>query len=410
MTDCIVIHYAEIGLKGRNRHFFERQLQRNIHEQLAGLGEIRVERLPGRLLVQLGTEEAIASDSEHRVAMAVERLRTLPGIAYFAPAYRAPKDVEAIKEAVVEKLVLSPSTSHRIRPGEGLAGRSYRSFKTETRRADKRFPLTSPEINAAVGGHVQAATGWAVDLKNPELVIHIELLFKEAFFYFERIEGIGGLPVGVSGTVGLLLSGGIDSPVASYYALKRGCNVVPIHFHSGPFGDWQGSEDKIRRLITALHPYGVSQRYYVVPIGELQQEMVVEAPAPPRVLLYRRLMVRIAEELTRRQGGLALITGESLGQVASQTLESLASVQAIATMPILRPLIGLDKQEIITQAQAIGTYEISIESGDDCCQFLMPRQVVTRPDVAEIEAAEAHLDVERMVVDGLAAARLEEIE
>jgi thiamine biosynthesis protein ThiI len=392
MTDRIVIHYAEIGLKGKNRRFFERQLQRNVREQLAGLGVTGVDLLPGRLLARL--------ESETNVAAASERLRTVPGIAYFAPAYSAPKDVEAIKEAVVEGLVLSP---------EGLAGRSYRSFKIATRRADKSFPLTSPEINAEVGGHVQAITGWAVDLKNPELVIHIELLFKGVFFYFERIEGVGGLPVGVSGTVGLLLSGGIDSPVAGYYALKRGCNVVPIHFHSGPFGDWQGSEDKVRQLVAALRPYGLSRRYYVVPIGEIQQEMVAQAPAPPRILLYRRLMVRIAEELTRREGGLALVTGESLGQVASQTLESLAAVQAMATMPILRPLVGLDKQEIITQAQAIGTFDISIESGDDCCQFLMPRQVVTRPSLAEIEAAEAHLDAERMAADGLASALLEEI-
>jgi len=392
VTDRIVIHYAEIGLKGRNRSFFERQLQRNVSERLAGLDVAGVERLPGRLLARLGTEAD--------VAVAVERLRTVPGIAYFAPAYSAPKDIEAIKEAVVAKL--APSVA------KGPTGRSYRSFKTSTRRADKSFPLTSPQINAAVGGHVQAATGWAVDLKNPELVIHIELLFKETFFYFERMDGVGGLPVGVSGTVGLLLSGGIDSPVAGYYALKRGCNVVPIHFHSGPFGDWQGSEDKVRRLAAALRHYGLSPRYYVVPIGQLQQEMVVEAPAPPRVLLYRRLMVRLAERLIRRQGGMALVTGESLGQVASQTLESLASVQVVATMPVLRPLIGLDKGEIVAQAQAIGTYDISIESGDDCCQFLMPRQVVTRPTREEIEAAEAHLDVERMVADGLAAARLEE--
>ena len=387
MTRCIVIHYAEIGLKGKNRRFFERRLQRNVRQRLAGPGVTSVKRLPGRLLARLGTE-----GSGHRVAEAIERLRTVPGIAYLAPVYVVPKDMEAIKAAVVEK----------------LAGRSYRSFKTTTRRADKSFPLTSPEINAQVGGHVQAATGWAVDLKNPEVVIHIELLFKEALFYFERIEGIGGLPVGVSGTVGLLLSGGIDSPVAGYYALKRGCNVVPIHFHSGPFGDWQGSEDKIRRLAAALRRYGIAQRYYVVPIGEMQREIVAEAPAPPRVLLYRRLMVRIAEELTRREGGLALVTGESLGQVASQTLEGLAAVQAIATMPLLRPLVGLDKQEIVTQAQAIGTFDISIEPGDDCCQFLMPRQVVTRPTPAEIEAAEAYLDVERMAADGLAAARVEE--
>jgi len=386
MTHYIVIHYSEIGLKGRNRRFFERQLQRNVRERLAGLDVIGVDRLPGRLLARLGREADVTA--------AVERLRTVPGIAYFAPAYGAPKDVEAIKEAVVEK----------------LAGRSCRSFKTATRRADKSFPLTSPEINAEVGGHVQAATGWAVNLKNPEMVIHVELLFKEAFFYFERIDGVGGLPVGVSGTVGLLLSGGIDSPVAGYYALKRGCNVVPIHFHSSPFGDWQGAEDKVRRLVAALRPYGASQRYYVVPIGEVQQEIVAQAPAPPRVLLYRRLMVRIAEELTRCQEGLALVTGESLGQVASQTLESLSTVQVVATMPLLRPLIGLDKQEIITRAQAIGTYDISIEAGDDCCQFLMPHRVVTRPTLDEIEAAEAHLDVERMVADGLAAARLEEVE
>jgi len=402
VIDRIVIHYAEIGLKGRNRSFFERQLQRNVSGRLAGLDVAGVERLPGRLLARLGTEAD--------VAVAVERLRTVPGIAYFAPAYSAPKDIEAIKEAVVARLV--PSVAEGLVPStvEGPSRHSYRSFKTSTRRADKSFPLTSPQINAAVGGHVQAATGWAVDLKNPELVIHIELLFKEAFFYFERMDGVGGLPVGVSGTVGLLLSGGIDSPVAGFYALKRGCNVVPIHFHSGPFGDWQGSEDKVRRLAAALRHYGLSPRYYVVPIGQLQQEMVVEAPAPPRVLLYRRLMVRLAERLIRRQGGLALVTGESLGQVASQTLESLASVQVVATMPLLRPLIGLDKREIVAQAQAIGTYDISIESGDDCCQFLMPRQVVTRPTLEEIETAEAHLDVDRMVADGLAAARLEEID
>jgi thiamine biosynthesis protein ThiI len=387
MTHYIVIHYAEIGLKGENRAFFERQLQRNIRKCLADLDVTEVERLSGRLLARLGSDAAVAA--------AVERLRTVPGIAYLAPAYGAPKDVAAIKTSVVKKLT--------------SLGVSARSFKVDTRRADKGFPLTSLEIDAEVGGHVQAVTGWAVNLKSPDVVVHIELLFKGSFFYFERVDGIGGLPVGVSGTVGLLLSGGIDSPVAGYYALKRGCNVVPLHFHSGPFGEWQASEDKVRRLAAALRPYGVSQRYYVVPIGEIQQEMVVEAPAPPRVLLYRRLMVRVAEALTRREGGLALVTGESLGQVASQTLESLAAVQSVATMPVLRPLIGLDKREIVTQAQAIGTYEISIESGDDCCQFLMPRRVVTRPALADIEAVEAKLDVARLVATGLAAARLEEV-
>ncbi|MFZ5915696.1 MAG: tRNA uracil 4-sulfurtransferase ThiI [Chloroflexota bacterium] len=390
MTDLIVIHYAEIGLKGKNRGYFERQLQRNVQQRLEAAS---VERLSGRLLVRLTSPEG--------TPQALERLRTVPGIAYFAPAYRAARDMLALQATVLEKLAQSA--------GGDLTTRRVRAFKVAASRADKHFALTSPEINAAVGGHIQAATGWPVDLKNPELVIHIEVMFKEALFYFERIDGIGGLPVGSSGRVGLLLSGGIDSPVAGLFALKRGCHVIPIHFHSGPFGDWLASEDKVRRLVGALRAYGVSRRYYVVPIGEMQQQVVASAPAPPRILLYRRLMLRIAEALTRREGGLALVSGESLGQVASQTLESLTAVQAAATMPVLRPLISLDKKEIIAHAQAIGTFEISIEPGDDSCQFLMPRQVVTRPTLADIEAAEAGLDVTRLVAAGLAAARLETV-
>jgi thiamine biosynthesis protein ThiI len=386
MKRYIVIHYAEIALKGRNRPFFEKQLQRNISKNLAGLDAGPIQRLHGRFLIPLGeaVDETVVN----------EGLRTVPGIAYFALAYGAPKDVDALKVAVVQQ----------------LPARVYRSFKIATRRADKQFPLTSEEINAVIGASVQAATGWAVDLTNPELVVHIELLSREVIFYFERIDGIGGLPVGVSGTVGLLLSGGIDSPVAGYYALKRGCTVVPIHFHSGPFGNWLASEEKIRRLVAALQPYGLSRRYYVVPIGEIQQEIVVEAPAPPRILLYRRLMLRVAEELTLREGGLALVTGENLGQVSSQTLESLRAIQSVVNLPVLRPLIGMDKLEIVDRAKTIGTYEISIESSDDCCQFLMPRQVVTRPLLADIEAAEAHLDVERLVAAGLAQMRVEKIE
>jgi thiamine biosynthesis protein ThiI len=379
----VVIHYAEIGLKGRNRSFFERQLQHNIRKQLSGLQIAGVERLSGRLVVALGPE----TDS----AGAVERLRTVPGIAYLALAHSAPKDIGAIAAAVLRS----------------LAGRSCRSFKVETHRTDKSFPLTSPEIDAEIGHQIQSATGWQVDLTHPELVIHIELLFQEAFFYLDRVQGIGGLPVGSSGTVGLLLSGGIDSPVAGYYALKRGCHVVPVHFHSGPFGNWLSSEDKVRRLVAALGRYGLAGNYYVVPIGDIQQQIVVQTPASLRIVLYRRFMVRLAEALIHREGGLALVTGDSLGQVASQTLPSLLAAGAVATLPLLRPLIGLDKAEIIVKAQAIGTYDISIESGDDCCQFLMPRQVATRPVLAEVEAAEANLEIAGLVEAGLATAHLE---
>jgi tRNA uracil 4-sulfurtransferase len=385
ISRLVVVHYAEIGLKGRNRPFFERHLQENIRQRLAGLEVKAVRWQHGRFLVspgEAGFEEVLA------------RLRTVPGIAYAAPAYGLERDLEALKGAVVGALPSRPVTSFRI----------------QARRADKGFPLTSPEINAELGAHVRAATGWPVDLSEPDLVIWVEVLHNMFLFYLDRVPGMGGLPVGASGTAGLLLSGGIDSPVAGYYALKRGCRTVAIHFHSGPFGDWLGSEFKIRALVRQLQDYGLEARYYVVPIGEIQRQMVVDAPAPPRVLLYRRLMFRVAEALTLREGGLALVTGENLGQVASQTLESLGAVEAAAGLPILRPLIGLDKQEIIALAQRIGTYELSIDASDDCCQFLVPRQVVTRPSVAEIDAAEGSLDVEGMVAAALGAARVETVE
>jgi tRNA uracil 4-sulfurtransferase len=385
ISRLVVVHYAEIGLKGRNRPFFERHLQENIRQRLAGLEVKAVRWQHGRFLVspgEAGVDEVLA------------RLRTVPGIAYAAPAYGLERDLEALKGAVVGALPSRPVTSFRI----------------QARRADKGFPLTSPEINAELGAHVRAATGWPVDLSEPDLVIWVEVLHNMFLFYLDRVPGMGGLPVGASGTAGLLLSGGIDSPVAGYYALKRGCRTVAIHFHSGPFGDWLGSEFKIRALVRQLQDYGLEARYYLVPIGEIQRQMVVDAPAPPRVLLYRRLMFRVAEALTLREGGLALVTGENLGQVASQTLESLGAVEAAAGLPILRPLIGLDKQEIIALAQRIGTYELSIDASDDCCQFLVPRQVVTRPSVAEIDAAEGSLDVEGMVAAALGAARVETVE
>jgi len=385
MDRYVVIHYGEIALKGKNRRFFEQQLQDNISERVAGLDTGRVKWRHGRLLVPLHE----GTDEEHVVA----RLRTVPGIVYFALAFAVRRDVEALASAVLARL---PSGA-------------YPSFKIDARRADKGFPLTSVEVNQIVGARVQEETGWGVDLTNPALTVHVEILQREILFYFGRVDGIGGLPVGVSGTVGLLLSGGIDSPVAAYYALKRGCTTLPIHFHSGPFGQWIDSERKVRRLIQALQPYGLSDRYYVVPIGELQREIVVDAPAPVRVILYRRLMFRIAQQLTLREGGLALVTGENLGQVSSQTLESLRAIETVVDLPVLRPLIGFDKIEIMDLARTIGTYEISIEAHDDCCQFLMPRQVVTRPSVAEVDAAESNLDVERLVSAGLEAAELNRI-
>lgn len=372
-----VVHYAEIGLKGRNRPFFERSLARNISQRLDPLGVDRVERVSGRLLVHMKKplEEADWA----------ERLSTVFGIANFAPAYLATTDMDHIGALTLEHLPSGP----------------VRSFRIRASRDDKSFPLISPEIERELGAAVQARTDWPVQLETPELVIRVEMLHDRAIISFGQQAGPGGLPVGVSGRVGLLLSGGIDSPVAGYLALKRGCRVLPIHFHSRPFGNWMGAEARAREIVGALGSYHLEPHLYVVPIGRQQREISARAPAAYRVILYRRLMVRVAQAITERWNGKALVTGESLGQVASQTLDSMSVVEKAAQMPILRPLIGMDKQEIVDQARSIGTFQLSQMEGDDCCQFLMPQQVVTHPRLERVQEGEVATEMERLVEEAL---------
>jgi thiamine biosynthesis protein ThiI len=255
---------------------------------------------------------------------------------------------------------------------------------------------------------VKLASGAKVDLSNPDLTIYIEVLPDEAFIYFEKIQGPGGLPVGVSGTVICLLSGGIDSPVAAYRMMKRGCRVVFVHFHSQPFAD-RTSQEKATELARLLTRYQYASRLYVVPFGETQQEVVARTAGRFRVLVYRRLMLRMAEEIARKEGAQALVTGESLGQVSSQTLENIAAIEEAATLPILRPLIGMDKEEITQQARQIGSYEISTIPDQDCCSMFMPRQVVTRATDDEISFTERTLDLKPLVQRALSAARLVEL-
>lgn len=381
-----VVHYAEIALKGRNRPFFERALVRSIGRRMERTGLERVERLSGRLLVHVNRPLDESGWTE--------ALSTVFGIAHFAPAYPVEREMETIRAAVLEHLPAGPVGSFRIRAS----------------RDDKSFPLISPEIERELGAAVQEQTGWQVRLRGADLVIGAEILRDRAILSFGRLPGPGGLPVGVSGRVGLLLSGGIDSPVAGYLALKRGCRVIPIHFHSRPFGNWMGAEARAREIVRAMVAYGMEPYLYTVPIGRQQREITVRAPAAYRVILYRRLMVRVAEALTRREKGKALFTGESLGQVASQTLESMAVIEETARMPVLRPLVGMDKKEIIALAERIGTFELSQMEGDDCCRFLMPRRVVTRPRLEEALKAEAATEIDRLVEEALAQVKRVEVE
>ncbi len=379
-----LIHYHEIALKGKNRGFFLKQLAANLRMASRGLGVGPLQRPAGRLFLEMreGTPwEALR-----------ERLSRVFGIANFAAASRVVPDLELLAKSIEAE----------------VSGRRFDSFAVAARRAFKSFPHTSQEINQMIGARLKLASGAKVDLSNPDLTVYIEVLPNEAFFYFEKMRGPGGLPVGVSGTVVCLLSGGIDSPVAAYRMMRRGCRVVFVHFHSQPFAD-RTSQEKAIDLAQLLTRYQFASRLYLVPFGEIQQEVVTGVTGRFRVLVYRRLMLRIAEEIARKEGAQALVTGESLGQVSSQTLQNIVAIEEAATLPILRPLLGMDKEEITDQAQKIGTYDISTIPDQDCCSMFAPRQVVTRATNEEISLAERALVLEPLVQGALSAARLVEL-
>ena len=381
----IIVHYQEIALKGNNRPWFIARLARNLREATSDLGVREVRVLMGRVEVLL--------DENTDWVPVRDRISRVFGVANFAQAGRAALDVDAIAQAVLAD----------------LGDRSPRTFRVSARRADKRFPLTSPQIEREVGGRIKEARGWVVDLSRPELTIHVEALSSEAFYYFGKEAGAGGMPVGVSGRVACLLSGGIDSPVAAWRLMRRGCRVLLVHFHSYPILS-RASQEKARELARVLAGFQFHSRLFLVPFGEIQQQVTLSVAPPLRVVIYRRLMMRIAEQIALRNRAQALVTGEVVGQVASQTLENLASINAVVTMPVLRPLIGLDKDEITAEAQRLGTYEISIIPDQDCCTLFTPRHPATKARATDVERAEATLPVDDIVQRAIAAAAVEDFQ
>ncbi len=370
--NSVVVHYHELALKGKNRPFFIRQLVKNLLSATRGLGVQQALRQPGRIILEL--------DQNAQKTEIKQRLGKVFGVANFSPAHKMPLDIEIIKKMISQL----------------IQEKTFSSFRIRARRGDKEFPMNSVQINEVVGTWVKQATGSRVDLDNAELTIHIEVLTREAFCYFEKLPGPGGLPVGVSGRVVCLLSGGIDSPVAAYRMMRRGADPVFVHFHSHPFLS-RASQEKTRDLIKLLAQYQYVSKLYLVPFGELQRQVVLSTPAPLRVILYRRLMMRIAEVIARQNHAMALVTGESLGQVASQTLENISVIQEASSLPILRPLIGMDKEEIIQQAKGTGTYEISIIPDQDCCQLFVPKHPVVKCSLDDAKKAEQRLDVHGLV-------------
>ena len=381
----IVVHYQEIALKGKNRPWFLGRLVRNLRRATSDLDVDAVRALMGRIEIVLGpgaSPEAVA-----------ERLRRTFGIANFSHAARAPLDLDAIAAAVLAD----------------LGDRPCESFRVSVRRADKRFPLTSPQAEREIGGRIKTARGWRVDLDNPALTVHVELLTNEAFYFFGKERGPGGLPTGTAGRVACLLSGGIDSPVAAQRMMKRGCAVTFVHFHSYPILS-RASQEKARELVRLLTRWQLHSRLYLVAFGEIQQQVVLAVPPPMRVVIYRRLMMRIAERIARMRHAQAFVTGEVVGQVASQTLENLAVIGQVATLPVFRPLIGMDKDEIMAAAAALGTYPISIVPDQDCCTLFTPRNPLTRARLADVDAAERALPIDELVRAAVEQAALEEFE
>ena len=379
MNDIILLKLGEIVLKGLNRKSFEQKLMGNIRRRLAPLGTFRVYCLQSTVYVE--GEEGADMDA------AFEAMQQVFGVISLSRAAPCEKNKEAIARLAIEYLRDEME--------------SAKSFKVESKRSDKAFPMTSIELSQYVGGELaDAYPDTAVDVHDPELTVHIEVRDLAAYVHAAPVPGAGGMPVGSNGVAVTLLSGGIDSPVSTYMIAKRGVRLIPVHFFSFPYTSQQ-AKDKVVELGRQLTAYCGRMTMEVVPFTHIQEEIRDKCPEEYFTLIMRRFMMRIAQHIAEANGAKAIVTGENLGQVASQTMEAMASTQAVTHLPVLQPLIGMDKEEIITIARKIGTFDTSILPYEDCCTVFAPRHPRTRPQVSEVEAAESALDVDTLVQEAI---------
>ncbi len=368
----VMVRVHEIALKGKNRPMFFNQLVKNLRKALSGTGVVAINRRHMSVEVILAPE-----NSWPEIA---DRIRTVFGVVKFYRCHKVAPTMDAIKDFLRSEIP-------RL---------NFRDFRVVSKRGDKSFPFTSPQLNHELGAMVQRMCEAEVNLSNPEVSIFVEIQPREALVYFEEMPGPGGLPVGVSGSVLALLSGGIDSPVAALRMLKRGCRVTFVHFHSFPLVDGT-SKEKALELVELLNKFQFQAGLVMIPFGDVQRDIILSAPPAYRVVVYRRFMFRIAQYLALALGSHALVTGESVGQVGSQTLENIASVRSVVGMPILSPLIGTDKQEIVDEARSLGSYDISIIPDQDCCTLFVPKHPVTRSTTEEVDRIESALDIDALV-------------
>jgi thiamine biosynthesis protein ThiI len=385
LRDYAIVHYHEIGLKGGNRAYFERALIRNIERALSDLVPVKVKRLPGRLLVPLPSE----ADRDTVSA----RLAAVFGIANYGIAVGAyGLDIQSLGD-------LAWSSAQE---------RDFSTFAIRARKAHSDFPLSTREINEKVGAFVLERSGKGVDLDEPELTVYIEIVGDLALVSNRRTTGSGGLPVGVSGRGVVMLSAGIDSPVAAWRMMRRGSRCSFVHFHSQPFTDASSARQAVE-LAGMLTRFQYDSNLWLVGLAPAQQQIAALCPDALRTLLYRRMMTRISCAIAAREGAKAIVTGDSLGQVASQTMENLAVVEDASTLPMLRPLIGRDKLEIVDEATSIGTFAVSSAPHQEACVLFEPKRPATKASIQDCRAAEAPLDLDaavREAVEGAVVNRL----
>lgn len=376
----IICHYAEIGLKGKNRNFFEKKLADNIKRALKDLGvDIGITMASGSIIVNLN------SISQDEIMMIKKCLSLTPGIYHFSFAISVDPDLETFKKESFDL----------------LKDEDFNSFKIDTKRSDKSYPVKSMEVNKEVGAFIVDKFSKAVKMDDPDVVIFIEIIREKrgetkAFIFKDKTKGIGGLPVGSSSRALSLMSGGIDSPVASFLTMKRGVKNEFIHFHSYPFTSKE-SINKVKDIIRVMNKIQFESIIHWVPFADAQKEIVASVPAPLRIVMYRRFMMRIASKIAYKKNIPALVTGDSIGQVGSQTLENIRTISEASKLPILRPLSGMDKEEIIDIAKGINTFDISIRPCEDTCSRFMPNNPTTKADLNDVRSAEEAIDIDRMI-------------
>ncbi len=384
--DYIICHYHEIALKEKNRKFFEGKLIKNIKNQINPIFWKSIQRISGRIIIKL------SSQGIKKQSSITASLQKIAGIAYFAFSTNSEQTILAIKNQALKI----------------LKQQKFQTFKILTKRSKKNFFLTSPEINQEIGAFIINKLNKRVDLKQPEITYFIEIVENFAFSYLKKIKGLGGLPVSTSGKAIVLLSGGIDSPVAVFYGLKRGIQTVFVHFHAYPYANKQSIE-KVEKIVKIFKQYQSIAKLYLVPFADIQKQILIYTPANLRIILYRRMMLRIAERIAQKEKALSLITGESLGQVASQTLENIKTIEDSVDILILRPLIGMDKEEIINKAKEIGTYKLSILPDQDCCSRFLPKSPKTKAKIKEVRIAEEKLNIIKLISETIKTTTIKKV-